>query len=45
MEFLKLILSVMLVLIVAKPSAVDAKDIYYGVCILLCGFIAYSNKK
>lgn len=43
MAVLKLFLAVMLVAIVAKPSAVEAKDIYYGLCILLCGFIAHKD--
>ena len=44
MEFLKLLLSMIIVTIIVKASAIDAKDIYYGLCILLCGFIAHSNK-
>ena len=43
MSVLKLFIAVMLVVIVAKPSAIEAKDIYYGLCILLCGFIAHKE--
>lgn len=44
MEFLKLTVSIAIVVAISKESAVDAKDIFYGLCILLCGFIAHSNQ-
>ena len=44
MEALKLLASVIFIVMFTRASAVDAKDIFYGLCILLCGFIAHDNK-